>query len=113
MAKIMIGAFVSWELTEEEEVQGCIYTVTQVQVLQNLLAICAHTAIAAELDPAEGEHAEKLYFIRQAETQGQIKLLREIIAKSEYHQTTQANEVETIEHIHPDYNSPFGDEQSI
>jgi len=53
MATQITTAFTKWDLSEEEEKQGSMYTVAQTQVLQNELAIAAEELLGIKYDPSE------------------------------------------------------------
>lgn len=50
MAIAIDNEFSSYELTDEEAIQGAIFTITQKQVLQNQLAMLAGEKLALEFD---------------------------------------------------------------
>lgn len=79
MATLEAGTFASWILTEEEEIQGIMYTVTQKQVLQNLLAVHAEEKMTLSFDPND------VLSFTQAEAykRGQIDLLLYLIDSSD------------------------------
>ena len=72
MAHLVENDFSSYELTLEEELEGSILTITQKQVIQNDIAICAQEKINLELDllnPA-------LFGQQEAKLAGQMQALR-------------------------------------
>ena len=79
MAVLHSGIFTSWDLTDEELIQGTILTLTQKQVMQNLLAIHAEEKLHIEFDP------DNTLKFTQAEAykRGQIDLLQYIIDASD------------------------------
>lgn len=78
MASMAPNAFTTWDLTPEEEHQGAIYTITQLQVLQNLLAANAEEKLYLAPDPKAPER-----FIQdEAYKRGQIELLQWMIDNS-------------------------------
>lgn len=81
MAQLIQNSFSSYELTIEEELQGSILTITQLQVLQNQLAFIVEEKINIEFDPAPDKVLE---FVQQeAYKKGQMELLQYIISNSE------------------------------
>lgn len=79
MGKLLIGSFASYELTEQEQRQGSIFTALQKQVLQNNLARYAEERLALEYDP---EHPT-LFLQQEAEIKAQIQLLQFLLISSE------------------------------
>lgn len=82
MADLIPTAFTKWSLSEEEEKQGSIYTITQIQVLQNQLAAIAEEKIALELDPNQFDK----YLQREAGLAGQMAIIQHLLDQSEFHQ---------------------------
>ena len=79
MAHLIPNDFSSYELTEQEELEGAILTITQKQIIQNYLSAAASEKIGLEYDP---ESPEK--FVQQeASLKGQIDAYRFILAASE------------------------------
>jgi len=78
MAQLITNTFTAWELTEEEEHQGAMFTITQIQALQNQLAMCAEEKLALEFDPLHPE----LYAQAEAFKRGQISILQYLIDTS-------------------------------
>lgn len=79
MAHLIPGVFSCYELTEEEELQGQILTVTQAHVIQNQLATCAEEKLLIKLDPDKPQH-----FVQEdSYKQGQIDMLKYILTMSE------------------------------
>ncbi len=79
MAHLIPNDFSSYQLTEQEEMEGSILTITQKQVIQNYLSAAASEKIGLEIDP---ENKEK--FIQQeASLKGQIDAYRFILSASD------------------------------
>ena len=78
MAHLTPNQFTSWDLDEEEERQGSMYTITQIQVLQNMQAAQAEEKIALEYNPADPD----LFIQQEAYKRGQIQLIQFIIDNS-------------------------------
>lgn len=79
MAQLISNDFSSYQLTEKEELEGSILTITQKQVIQNHLSAAAHEKIGLEYDSAE-----PLKFAQQeASLKGQIDAYRFILAASD------------------------------
>lgn len=78
MSVQITNSFTSYELTEQEELQGCIYTSVQLQVLQNHLAAYAEQKLTLDYDP---EHKEN--FLQEAASlKAKIDLLQYLIDTS-------------------------------
>lgn len=89
MAIPILNAFSSFELLEEEELQGQILNQYQVMVMQNRLADFAAQRLALKLDtnkPAEFAQAE-------AELHGKIDLLTLMLQSSEEAKERLANKL--------------------
>jgi len=68
MAIIIPNDFTSYQLTEQEELEGSILTITQKQVIQNHLSAAAHEKNALEYDPENPQR-----FVQQeASLKGQL-----------------------------------------
>lgn len=78
MAQLKVNKFTSWELTEEEEIQGKMLTTTQIQVIQNHIADLADEKILLEPDP---EHMTA-YIKTEAGLAGQIAAYQYLIDES-------------------------------
>ena len=78
LPRLLPTAFTRYQLDEEETVEGSIYTETQIQVLQNMLADVAEEKLALDFDP---EHV-LLYTQQEAYKKGQIELLQHLINNS-------------------------------
>lgn len=72
MSCLTENTFSSYQLTEEEELQGSLLTVTQKQVIQNDIAVYAEQKLALEFDTND-----QLKFVQQeSKLSGQIEALR-------------------------------------
>lgn len=79
MSVLIPNSFSTYELTDQELEQGSMYTITQKQVLQNHLAVCAEEKIALELNTSDPQQ-----FIQQeAYKRGQMDTLRYLLEQSE------------------------------
>jgi len=79
MAHLIPNDFSSYELNEQEEIEGAILTITQKQVIQNYLSAAAMEKIGLEYDPESKER-----FVQQeASLKGQIDAYRFILAASD------------------------------
>ncbi len=79
MAVLIPNDFASFQLTEQEELEGSILTITQKQVIQNHLSSAAAEKIGLEYDPENS-----LKFVQQeASLKGQIDAYRFILASSD------------------------------
>lgn len=79
MSVLIANDFSSYELTQAEELEGSILTITQKQVIQNQLAVVAAEKINLRFDPASPEHFIQL----EASLQGQLSILRFILESSD------------------------------
>jgi len=79
MAHLNTNTFSSYALTEEEVLAGSVYTIAQLQVLQNILADIAEEKMALEIDPANFNS----YLQREADLAGRLKILQYLIETSE------------------------------
>ena len=87
MATLLPNVFSSYELSDEEQIQGSIYTITQRQVLQNELAIAAETKLALKYDTSKPME----YVQEEAHFAGKVEILRYLLDMSEQ-ATEQARE---------------------
>ena len=78
MARLIPNAFSSWELTENEEHQGSMFTITQLQVLQNTLSNIANEKIMLIFDTSKPE----AFIQDNAYKDGQIEILTWLIDTS-------------------------------
>lgn len=79
MSQLITNDFSSFDLTEEEELQGTLLTVTQVQVIQNHLSAVAAEKIALEYDSAN----PILFAQQEAYKKGQLETYRFILDSHE------------------------------
>ena len=78
MSMPIIDKFSSFQLTPEEYSSGSIYSLPQLQVLQNLLSEAAHARIALDYDPLNPvDFAQQEAFLK-----GKISLLSYLIENS-------------------------------
>ncbi len=73
------NTFTSYNLTDEDELQGSIMTITQLQVLQNELSSLAEEKLALMFDP---EHP-MVFMQQEAHAKGKIEMVQFLIEKSE------------------------------
>lgn len=79
MATIVPNTFTSWDLSDAEALQGSIFTITQLQVLQNKLSEIAEEKINLEFTPDDA-----MSFVQQeAYKKGQLELIQYMIDSSE------------------------------
>jgi len=79
MAHLIENSFSTFYLTEDEELQGSIFTVTQLQYLQNQLANIAEEKLALVFDTSE-----PLKFAQdEAYKRGQVDVMQYLIQNSE------------------------------
>jgi len=78
MSEMIPNTFTSYNLSEQEELQGSIFTSLQLQVLQNALASVAEEKINLEYDP---KHPE-VFLQKEAGLQGQLATYNYLIDKS-------------------------------
>jgi hypothetical protein len=79
MSTLVSNSFASYDLTEEEELQGSIFTTLQKQVLQNLMSHCAEEKLRLEYDVNNS-----LSFVQQeAYKRGQLDIIEYLLTKSE------------------------------
>ena len=79
MAVLIPNQFSTYELNEEEALQGCILTITQKQVMQNHLASIASEKLAAAYDVTN----ELKSVQEEAYNRGQIDLCMYFLSQSE------------------------------
>ena len=87
MSITLTNSFTSYELTEQEELQGCIYTELQLQVLQNHLAAYAEQKLTLEYNP---EH-KKRFLQEDADLKAKIDFLQYLIDTSKVSAEVLAN----------------------
>ena len=78
MAVIVDNTFTSYEMTQEEELQGSILIVSQMQVIQTRLAMLAEEKINLEFDPLHPE----VYSQAESYLRGQMASLSTILDTS-------------------------------
>lgn len=78
MAELAVNNFAAWRLSEEEEKEGCIFTITQTQVLQNELSIVADSLIALKYTPDE----PLLFTQQEAELRGKLEFIQYLLDRS-------------------------------
>lgn len=72
-------SFTLYELTEEESLQGAIFTILQKQVIQNQRAACAEEKIRLEFDPAN----PSVFIQQEASLKGQLVILDFLLESSD------------------------------
>lgn len=78
MATLIPNMFSSYELTEKEALQGSIFTVLQIQVLQNQLSNIAEEKLSLEFDPLNPTRFAQ----EEASLKGQMDILNFLISSS-------------------------------
>ena len=78
MATLIPNEFSSYELSDEEALQGSVFTTTQLQVLQNAKAAVAEEKIHLEYDPEN----PLLFAQREAGLAGQLATYNYLIDSS-------------------------------
>ena len=79
MAILIPNSFSSYDLTEEETLQGSILTLTQQQLIQNYRSVLAEEKLALEYDPANPQ----IFLQREAGLAGQLAALNYLLDMSE------------------------------
>lgn len=79
MAKVVPNLFTSYELTEEEEINGSILTTLQKQRIQNALSLAAMEKSALSFDPLNPTKFAQ----EEASLQGQLAAYAYILDSSE------------------------------
>jgi hypothetical protein len=79
MAVLIDNEFSTYELTDEELIQGQMLTITQRQVVQNQLSMVAAEKLAIQPDPA----CLDSYIQQEAYARGQIDALRYLLTCSD------------------------------
>jgi hypothetical protein len=107
MAELKSNSFNSWNLTEDEHLQGSVLSLNQRQVIDNLVSIAAEEKLLLSFDPKNPE----LFMQQEASLKGQILILQYILAASEgaveeLKARPQAPEIDQ----QLEYDSPFTDE---
>ena len=93
MAQLATNLFSSYTLTEEEQIQGCILSSLQKQVIQNRLAVAAEGKVYIEYEPTNPLQAALL----EAHARGQIDALNAILQESDFSEAFTANPTTTTE----------------
>jgi len=78
MAYLIANEFACYDMTEEEALQGSILTITQKQVIQNLLAKAAEEKIHLEFDVKNPSK----FIQEEASLKGQIDILNYLLDAS-------------------------------
>ena len=78
MAELVVNNFAAWRLSEEEEREGSIFTITQAQVLQNELSIAAEELLALKYTPEE----PLKYTQQEAEKRGKLEFIQYLLDRS-------------------------------
>ena len=78
MSQLQPNSFTSYELTDQEQLEGTIFTILQLQSLHNLLSSYAEEKIALDYDP---EHPI-LFMQNEASLKAKIEVLTYIIEVS-------------------------------
>ena len=79
MADIIPNTFTTYELTEEEAIQGAILTVSQKQIIQNYRANIAEEKLSLNFDPSNPQ----LFIQQEASLKGQLDVLNWLLDSSE------------------------------
>lgn len=95
MAYLIDNDFSTYHLNDEEEIQGQMLTLTQRQVIQNLLAKAAEEKINLEYNP----EAKERFLQQEASLKGQMDILRFLLVSSDaaeenYRELATANSTE-------------------
>ena len=76
MATLIPNEFTSYQLNEQESLEGAIFTIPQKYVLHNLLSVYAAEMLSLEYDVA----APNSYIQQEAYKRGQIESIRFLLA---------------------------------
>jgi hypothetical protein len=79
VSELIPNEFSTFKLTDQEALEGCILTITQKEVLHNLLAANASELLGLEYDIKEPSS----YIQQEAYKRGAIDVLRFILASSD------------------------------
>lgn len=79
MAKISVGTFTHWELTNQEVLAGSILTTDQKNLLQNELAQIAEQKLAIEFDSKDPTKFAQ----NEAFLSGQMSIIRVMLIRSD------------------------------
>jgi len=91
---ILPSLFTRYALTEQEHIEGCLLNANQKAVIQNLTADIAEEKLLLKFDPSN----VAAYQQREAELQGQIGILKFLLAASDEAEETIRNS-NTTTHI--------------
>ena len=89
MSKILSNSFTSYELTEEQVLQGSILNVLQKQVLQNHLATFAEEKLALDYTP----EAKDQFLQKEAYLKAKIDLVRYLLDSSTMSEELLSNKI--------------------
>jgi len=87
MTALAPNSFTSYILTDEEMINGSIFTSLQSQVLHNLMSVYAEEKIALDYDPDN----ERQFLQNEASLKSKIELLTYLLDNSKALQFEQAN----------------------
>ena len=79
MAELLPNSFTSYSLNDDEEIQGSILTLPQIQMIQNDLTIYAEERLALQFNPNE----PVLFAQQEAYLRGQMDTLRYLLTRSD------------------------------
>lgn len=79
MARLELSSFAYYKLTEDEQIEGSIFTETQLQVLQNKLVEISEEKLGLELDPRNVD----AFIQQEASLKGQIDIIKFLMDSSE------------------------------
>lgn len=79
MSIMRVTSFTSYDLTPAEQLSGSILSTMQVQVIQNLICGIAESKLVLTLDTSNPNS----FIQREAELQGQLGILKHLLATSE------------------------------
>ena len=89
MSKILSNSFTSYELTEEQVLQGSIFNILQKQVLQNHLATFAEEKLALDYTP----EAKDQFLQKEAYLKAKIDLVRYLLDSSTMSEELLSNKI--------------------
>lgn len=89
MSKILSNSFTSYELTEEQVLQGSVFNVLQKQVLQNHLATFAEEKLALDYTP----EAKDQFLQKEAYLKAKIDLVRYLLDSSTMSEELLSNKI--------------------
>jgi hypothetical protein len=90
MARIQPNSFTQYELSEQEALQGSIFSLSQKMVIQNMLAEAAHRKLALLYDSTN--HTRSMQ--EEAELTGKIGVLQELLEVSDLAEQTLKDQAE-------------------